>query len=290
MYKDRNGNTHNNDATPTGMISFMYNTLPGRLLLKLTTRPWVSNVVRAYMRSSISGLHIYPFIKKNNVDLSEYESATYHCFNDFFIRKIRAAYRPVVEDPGLLAAPCDSHVSVFRIEDGLVLDIKSSHYTVASLLRHDELAREFRDGWCIVMRLTVDNYHRYSYPDNGVKTGDVFVPGVLHTVSPVALEKLQVFVENQRVYTVIDTENFGKMVQMEVGAVCVGRIVNHHGPGPVRRGEEKGYFEFGGSTVVLLLDGKHFTPDTDLIENTEDGFETIIKMGERIGYNEKYQG
>jgi phosphatidylserine decarboxylase len=70
---------------------------------------------------------------------------------------------------------------------------------------------------------------------------------------------------------------------MEVGALLVGKIVNHHGPAAVRRGQEKGYFQFGGSTVVLLLKKDTALLDEDILENSRNGIETVVKFGEKIG-------
>lgn len=68
----------------------------------------------------------------------------------------------------------------------------------------------------------------------------------------------------------------------------VGKIVNHHGEGEVARGMEKGFFEFGGSTVVLAFQPGRVVVDDDIIQNTADGFETVVKMGEVIGKKREY--
>ena len=120
-----------------------------------------------------------------------------------------------------------------------VIPVKQSQYTLASLLQNDQLAAEYEDGLCLVFRLCVDNYHRYSYADSGKKSSNVFIKGVLHTVRPIALENRPVFVENCREYTQIESEAFGKIIQMEVGAMLVGRIVNLEGEGFAERGKEK---------------------------------------------------
>ena len=289
MYKDRQGNIVTNDATPTRALKLLYGTVPGRLVLKPLLYPFFSNIVRAILKSRISTLAIDPFIKANSVSLKDNVPTRYKSFNDFFIRRLKNGKRIIERDENLLASPCDSKVSVFKIDDETILDIKGSKYSVSSLLRSDELAAGYKGGWCLVLRLTVDDYHHYCYPDDGHKSENVFIPGLLHTVSPAATEIYPVYTENQREYTVIDTLHFGRIVQMEVGAMCVGRIVNLHGEADVKRGDEKGYFEFGGSTIVLLLNKEYFTPDSDLTGNTADGFETIVKMGERIGFNKKYQ-
>lgn len=290
FYKDREGNIISGDATPSGFLEFAYNTVPGRLALNVLIRPAFSNLVRAFLKCPLSTLMIDGFIKKSNISLKDCVPCRYPSFNDFFIRELKPGKRTVERDHRLLASPCDGKVTVARIDDDLELSIKGSKYTVTSLLRDDVLAADFFGGWAVVLRLTADDYHHYCYPDDGHKGGNIFIPGVLHTVSPTATDHIRVFRENQREYTVLDSLHFGRIVQMEIGAMCVGRIVNLHGARAVKRGTEKGRFEFGGSTIVLLLQNGCFTPDEDLIANSAEGIETVVKLGERIGYNEEYQG
>ena len=135
----------------------------------------------------------------------------------------------------------------------------------------------------MIFRLTVDDYHRYCYVDNGTKEDNIFIPGVLHTVNPIANDHYPIYKENSREYTILHSEVFGDIVVMEVGALLVGKIVNHHGKARVTRGQEKGYFQFGGSTVVMLLKADTVQVDEDIIENSRKGYETIVKMGEKIG-------
>lgn len=132
------------------------------------------------------------------------------------------------------------------------------------------------------MRLCVDDYHRYCYIDDGTKEENIFIPGVLHTVNPIALENYKIYSQNQREYTIMHTKNFGDVIQIEVGAMMVGKIVNYDGKTDIKRGEEKGKFLYGGSTIILLLN-QNIKIDDDIIKNTQDGAETIVKMGEKIG-------
>ena len=182
-----------------------------------------------------------------------------------------------------MPSPCDGLLSVWPISDDTVLPVKQSHYTLISLLRNQELAAEYKDGICLVFRLCVDNYHRYNYPVSGKKSSNVFIKGILHTVRPIALETFPVFTENCREYTVIDSPEFGKIVQMEVGAMLVGKIVNHDGEAEVRRGNEKGYFVYGGSTIIMLIKKDRLTVRGDLLQNSQAGIESPVKMGEKIG-------
>ena len=264
-------------------LVFLYRTVPGRMLLKLLIGRGLSRAAGRVLSSPVSRPLIAPFIRKNGIDLTDYAEEDYACFNDFFCRRIRPERRPLPADPAELMAPCDGLLSAYRITDGMVLPIKQSRYSVSELLGMDAAARRFRDGVCLVFRLCVDNYHRYCYVDDGQKGPNVFLPGVLHTVRPIALESVPVFVRNCREYTIMETARFGTVAQIEVGALLVGRIDNHDGAGPIRRGEEKGRFLYGGSTVVLLLEKDRVALDEALFTATANGIETPVVMGQVLG-------
>ena len=128
----------------------------------------------------------------------------------FFRRKIKAGKRVFDTEPEHLCAPCDGLLSVWNIQKDTVIPVKQSVYTVERLLQDAQLASEYEDGLCLVFRLCVNHYHRYAYVDSGKKGANIFIPGVLHTVRPIALETLPVFTENCREYTVIENPVFGK--------------------------------------------------------------------------------
>ena len=264
-------------------LVFLYRTVPGRMLLKLLIGRGLSKAAGRVLSSPVSRPLIAPFIRKNGIDLTDYAEEDYSCFNDFFCRRIRPERRPLPADPAELMAPCDGLLSAYRITDGMVLPIKQSRYSVSDLLGMDAAARRFRDGVCLVFRLCVDNYHRYCYVDNGQKGPNVFLPGVLHTVRPIALESVPVFVRNCREYTIMETAHFGTVAQIEIGALLVGRIDNRDGAASIRRGEEKGRFLYGGSTVVLLLEKDRVSFDEALFTATANGIETPVVLGQVLG-------
>ena len=262
-------------------LRFLYNNAFGRLCLKIVKRRWLSRLCGVYLSSRCSKHLIKRFIKNNNIDMSQYYADGFKCFNDCFCRRVREEYRPIDADPAALVSPCDGLLTVYNIKDGLVLPVKQSNYSIASLLRDEAIAESYRDGLCLVFRLCVDNYHRYHYFDGGHKEKNVFIPGFLHTVRPTALEALPVFVENCREYTVMHTENFGDAVQIEVGAMLVGKIDNYHEEHAFKRGEEKGRFLYGGSTIILLLKKNAATIKSKFL--IDSGEEFPVLMGERIG-------
>lgn len=269
-------------AKESGTLRFLYRTVPGRIVLRLLIARWVSKLCGAFLNSRLSKPLISKFVRQNGIDLSQFESDNFRCFNDCFCRKIKEGGRPIPTDPQVLFSPCDGLLSAYRIQGDTVLPVKQSAYTVASLLRNEELAQRYQDGVCLVFRLCVNHYHRYSYPATGIKGDNIFLKGKLHTVRPIALEACPVFVENCREYTVINTEHFGQLVQMEVGAMLVGKIKNHHGAGPVTRGDEKGMFLYGGSTIILLLEKDAVSVKEEFFTTTAKGEETAIQMGENL--------
>lgn len=265
-------------------LHFLYHTTPGRLLLKPLTAPALSKACGAFLDSNLSHFLVRPFARHNRIRLSDYEMDNVLSFNDFFSRKIRDGLRPIDRDPEHLIAPCDGLLSVWPVQGDTVLPIKQSHYTLLSLLHSKKLAARYQGGYCLVFRLCVDHYHRYCYVDSGVKSKNFFIPGVLHTVRPIALEQVPVFTENSREYTLIRTSHFGTVTQMEVGAMLVGRIVNHEGEGTAVRGKEKGFFQYGGSTVIVLIEPDQVRIRQDLLKHSLLGKETPVKLGEVIGH------
>ncbi len=267
-----------------GALGFLYENAFGRFLLKILTARWISKLAGAFLNCRLSKPLIKKFVRGNGIDLNEYYSDGFRCFNDCFCRKIKEELRPVDSEPSHLIAPCDGLLSAYRINDDTVLPIKQSQYTISSLLGGNAIAEKYRDGICLVFRLCVDHYHRYGYIDNGKKGENTFIKGKLHTVRPIALENYPVFLENCREWTAMQTENFGTVTQVEVGAMLVGKIKNHHGEHEFLRGEEKGMFLYGGSTVVVLLEKGAANISEEYFEATEEYRETPVKFGQCIGY------
>ena len=264
-------------------IRFLYNTIPGRILLKLTIRPTISKLAGLFLSSPASRIMIKGFIESNDINTDEYPDVEYKSFNEFFKRKIKEGCRSFPEDKNKLASPADSKLTVYPITETGIFEIKNTTYSVESLLKNKRLASEFKNGTCLVFRLSPDDYHRYTFIDDGEILDQVKIKGILHTVRPIAYQNRPVFCENTREYTVIQTKNFGKMIQLEVGALFVGKITNHKKSLSILRSEEKGTFEFGGSTIVLLFQKNTVMIDDEIINNTNNNKETIIKMGQKIG-------
>lgn len=261
----------------------LYHTVWGRCLLKILTTPAISKMAGVFMNSSLSKSYIKRFIKKNNIDMSDYKTENWTCFNEFFTRKLRAGKRSPVMQANILISPCDGYLSVYHITPDSTFEIKNSVYTISELTQNAQIANEYDNGLCLIFRLTPSDYHRYIYPDTGAKGKNTFIPGVLHTVRPVAFDKYPVFKTNSREYTILRTNNFDDVVFMEVGAMLVGKICNYHQEHNFKRGEEKGKFEFGGSTIIMLLKKDVALIDSDIKEVCNNGEEFKVRLGEKIG-------
>lgn len=264
-------------------LDFLYHTAVGRVGLKILTLPAISKALGKSLDTKASVKLIDSFIKSNDIDLTDYEEYEYVSFNDFFKRRVKKEARPVNYEPASFIAPCDGNLTVYRIDGYNELAIKNSVYTINDLLKDKKLAKNYNNGYCLVFRLCVDNYHRYHYVDNGIKSTNRRIDGILHTVQPIAVEATNVYVQNTREYTVLRTENFDDVIQMEVGAMLVGRICNYHEKTRFVRGQEKGCFEFGGSTIILFVKDGILNIDDEIISNSAQEIETPVKFGQVIG-------
>lgn len=285
IYICRERNSKDNIITKSGRsLDFFYRTFLGRLLLKIVISKPISDLGGLYMNSRFSKIKINRFIDKNDINTFEYDDKKYKSYNDFFTRKVISCKRPIMSNKNALISPCDGKVLAYTINDDLTLKIKDSYYSIDTLV-NESIMEEYKGGNALVFRLSTDNYHRYCYIDSGTKGKNYHIKGVFHTVQPISLKNYNFFKTNSREYTILNTNNFDKVIQVEVGALMVGRIKNNHEEYEYKKGEEKGYFEFGGSTIVLLFKKGVITLDNDILENSKENIETIVKYGEKIGKN-----
>ncbi|SKB83040.1 phosphatidylserine decarboxylase [Lachnospiraceae bacterium] len=259
-------------------LEFLYNTVPGRILLKLfIARPIFSRIRARYYKSQKSVHEIVPFIEKYHVDMTGYSLDSFRTFNDFFTRKRRITDN---SDDGELVSIADSRLSVYEITDDLKLGIKNTVYTLDDILQDKELSDKYRGGTCLVFRLCVDDYHRFHFIDEGRVISRYRIEGMLHTVRSIS-EKYHVYSSNTREVTVMDTEHFGQVTEIDVGALLVGCIRNRK-VSSFHKLMEKGYFEYGGSTIVMLLQ-KGVEIDPDIIGLSKKEIECKVRIGEKIG-------
>jgi phosphatidylserine decarboxylase len=259
-------------------LSFLYNTNLGRLLLKVCiARPWFSKFQAKYQNSAISKKDIKPFVEKYQVDIDAKTLKEFNSFNEFFTRSKPRGH--AVNNSELISA-ADSKLSFFPITDDLRLRIKQSNYSIAEILDDQEMAANFAGGTCLIHRLAVSDNHRYIQIDNGRTISHKKINGELHTIRPIS-SKFNVYARNAREVSFLETEHLGIMAYVEVGALLVGKIKNHNKEF-FNRNDEKGYFEFGGSTIIILLN-KNIKIDNDIVRMNDMGIETLVEAGERIG-------
>ena len=246
----------------------------------------------AHMSSADSRSMIQPFIAAHGLNVDEIEQpvGSFTCFNDFFTRKLREGARPIAapEDDGVAVSPADCRLLVFpSIQEATSIWIKGASFTVDSLLGPDmaQFADRFGGGSLVIARLAPQDYHRWHFPVSGQYGTPVPVPGELFTVNPIAVRRnIDVYTRNQRQVCMVETEAFGTVAMVAVGATMVGSINLTATPGQaVRKGQEHGYFAFGGSTVVLLFQPGRIRFEGDLLARSALPLETLVKMGRRIG-------
>lgn len=242
-----------------------------------------SRLMGLYYDSPLSKGKIDSVIAELAIDRSEFaEPAQYGSFNEFFIRRLKMETRPFDQDPKALVSPADGRVLVFpRLDGDAFAPVKGFPFSMKKMLGPQ--AERFQNGALAIVRLCPSDYHRYHFPCAGSISHYQDIPGALHSVNPIALASgADVFGDNKRSVTLIETEAFGTLAYVEVGAFGVGSIVNTKREGRVEKMDEKGYFKFGGSTVVLVFEPGKITFSTDLVANSLAGRETLVKVGQTL--------
>jgi len=273
-------------------VRWLYESTAGKKLAKYLIKRPVSILYGMAQESSISHSKVAHFIRDFKINIDEYlpedgrsESDPYRSFNSFFIRRFREGARPFEPTDSLMPAFSEARYFGYESLDAQkTIPVKGDLWGGEALLANEKWGSTFQDGPCLLARLCPVDYHRFHFPDDGEILDHYRVPGVLHSVNPLALKcNPHIFSINERQVTILETKNFGKLAYVEVGAMCVGKIVQSRPmSGHFKRGEEKGYFLFGGSTVIVLGEPGKWKPDNTIVENTNKGIEVYQKIGTRI--------
>jgi phosphatidylserine decarboxylase len=216
--------------------------------------------------------------------MEDFEDRRWQSFNDFFIRRFRPGARQMVAEPHRMPAFAEARYLAFpEITPAIEFPVKGTHLTPAAVLGDPALAAQFSGGPLLLARLAPVDYHRFHFPDSGRVIEERHIPGRLHSVNPIALARRNdTLASNERHVTLISSTNFGRLAMVEVGAMNVGRIVQTHAGAAVERGQEKGYFCFGGSSVLLFGEAGRWCPSADLLEQTALERETLLRLGEEV--------
>ena len=265
-------------------LAWLYNNPIGEAtMFTLVKRKFVSDWYGNIMDSPSSADKIEAFVNDYNIDLNIAQKQDFSSFNDFFYRKLKPDARPIDTSQNVVVSPADGKALAYSNIENADFIVKGFHFDVSSFLSDDNLAEKYKDGSLMVIRLAPYDYHRFHFPLSGTVSKVIQIKGDLYSVNPIALrQKAEIFFLNKREYLTISTKNFGDVIMAEVGATMVGSIIQTFEGNIVEKGQEKGYFKFGGSTVVLLFEKGKIKIDNDLLENTNKDLETEVKMGERI--------
>lgn len=270
-------------------LKWVYTSPVGKSLTELFIKKKLfSNLYGRYCDSKYSAKKIDAFIKDFDIDMSlcEDPSIKFSNFNEFFIRKLSKESRPVSTDKNILVSPGDGRLSAYEnIDLDNIVQVKGFTYSLRELLKDDKVAKEYEGGTCLILRLCPTDYHRFHFVDDGVCGETKKISGRYYSVNPIALERIpKLFCENKREWSIFKSENFGEIIHVEVGATCVGTIIQTYTSGQkIKKGDEKGYFKFGGSTTILFLKKDKVKIDKDIVYQTSLGIETKVIMGENIG-------
>ncbi len=265
----------------SGAVRFLYTTCFGRAILKLVMKLHLDRVAVLFLKSRFSRGFARRFIAKNHIDMTEWKDAEFSSYRDFFCR--RRKDQPFDADPSALISPCDGYLLAYHIDEKSSFSIKGSSYRVSDLLQDEKEEKRFLGGTALVFRLCPTDYHHYIYIDDAFQGKNRFIPGLLHSVQPIVQEKVPVFTLNRRSATVLETANFGNVAQIEIGALVVGGIENLRGNCPVKRGEEKGFFDLCGSTIVCLFEKDRIALSEEVREMAFSGSEVRVRIGKKIG-------
>jgi len=275
-----NGELEQERICPERWMRLIYeNPVGGASLLWLVKRKAVSRIYGLYCRTRLSAKGIPQFIEKYGVDMTGCDS-TYKNFAQFFAREKEDVVFPGAAE--VLGSPCEGLVGVYPdITPEQVIAAKGAHFSLAELFADAELAREYEGGTMVSIRLTPANYHRMHFFDNGTVRDTRMIKGDLYSVSPLALNRVvRLYCRNKRALIRFESENFGDVVLVEVGATFVGSIVHCFKDGQhVERGQVASYFKPGGSLVLMFLKKGAFTPDPQIIKHTQEGMETKTLIG-----------
>uniref|UniRef100_A0A1J3GCL2 Phosphatidylserine decarboxylase proenzyme 2 n=1 Tax=Noccaea caerulescens TaxID=107243 RepID=A0A1J3GCL2_NOCCA len=245
------------------------------------------------MNSVESAQKIPTFLEffKDQINMAEVKYPLQHfkTFNEFFIRELKPGARPIAsrnrDDVAVCGADC--RLMAFQsVEDSTRFWIKGRKFSIRGLLGKNVNPNAFLDGSLVIFRLAPQDYHRFHVPVSGVIEKFEDVSGSLYTVNPIAVNSkyCNVFTENKRTVAIISTLEFGKVAFVAIGATMVGSInfVRKEGD-HVKKGDELGYFSFGGSTVICVFEKDSIRIDEDLLANSGRSLETLVSVGMQLG-------
>jgi phosphatidylserine decarboxylase len=272
-----------------GWMRWTYANPFGRLALKLLVkRPFFSRWYGWRMDRAASRRKVQPFIRDFGVNVHEFAEPpdSFRTFNEFFYRRLRPGARPTDAAANAIVFPADGrHLGFTNAATVENVFVKGQRFDLPRLLADDALAKRFAEGPIVLSRLCPVDYHRFHFPVTGRPSAPRLLNGLLYSVNPIALRQNIAYLwENRRVLTTIETDALGTVAMLEIGATNVGSIVQTYRPGePVRKGDEKGFFRFGGSSTLLLFEPDRVRLAEDLVQHSLQRRELYARVGDRLG-------
>ncbi len=270
-------------------INWIYSSSLGMKILELfIKKKMTSKIFGYYCDSAISKTKIQKFVDEFKIDMTYFDipEKGFKTFNEFFYRKFKKEKINIERDKHSLISPCDGKVLAYEnIDVKRLIQIKGITYSLAELIGSDTIDSNYAGGSCLIVRLCPSDYHRIHFVDDGICSPTTKIKGFYYSVNPTSLNRInKIFCSNKREWSILRSENFGEILYVEVGATFVGSIIQTYDNNEiVKRGDEKGYFKFGGSTVILFLKKDACKIDKDILDQTAKGMECSVSMGERIG-------
>lgn len=287
---NRNSKKYDTENVAGGnYIKWCYESPIGKSFTELLIKKKLfSKIYGKYCDNNLSKNKISSFINDFDIDMSICKNNLndFRNFNDFFIRELNDDARPIDMDTDKLISPGDGRLFAYTdISVNDLVQVKDITYSLAELIQDNDIANEYEGGVCLILRLCPTDYHRFHFVDYGTCEKTNFIPGNYYSVNPTALERVaKLYCQNKREWCIFHSDNFGDIIHVEVGATCVGSIIqNYKENTPISKGDEKGYFKFGGSTTILFFKPNTIIVDEDILTQSSLGFETKVNMGETIG-------
>lgn len=270
-------------------LNWTYSSSVGMKLLELVVKKKLfSKIYGSFCDSKRSKNKIPSFVREFDIDMSIFEKklGQFESFNDFFTRKFANEARPIDSLSSSLISPGDGKLLAYNnIDLNTLVQIKGYTYSLNKLIDEPNISTKFLEGTLLILRLAPTDYHRFHFIDNGICEESKQIKGDYYSVNPIALKAVsELFCKNKREWSIFHSDNFGEVLCIEVGATFVGSIIQTYVPSKrVKKGEEKGYFKFGGSTIILFFQKDKVKIDGDILDQTNNGYETSVVLGEKIG-------
>jgi phosphatidylserine decarboxylase len=289
--RKKNNQLENETVYGEKWVRWCYESGTGKKLQKLIGLPVISRMYGHLQDGIASQGKVLPFIEKFNINMDEFVlenneagGVPYSSFNNFFIRKFKEGRRNFPEENHKMGACAEARYFAWdKITPELKVPVKGVDLLPEEIIDHPEYSNMFQEGPLMIARLCPVDYHRFHYPDDGELVDRYKRGSELQSVNPLALKyKSDIFLKNERMVSILKTKNFGHLAYVEVGAVMVGKIVQSAKGKNFQRGDEKGYFLFGGSTVIVIGEKGKWSPSEDILNNTAHNLETYITLGDEV--------